>query len=169
MPTECYLLLIVHVTFWWCIHSYASRMLSGRLAYECIHTMKKKKRSKGACAIKLDMHKAYDRVEWIFLEKIMSKLGFDHCIRLIMACVSSIESNSIIVRQKCSHQPEVYNKVNLYHPISFSWLLKACRAWSAKRRIGGGLKCKEGWKVLIWLEGGWIAYLKNLQSTRAKD
>jgi hypothetical protein len=48
------------------------------LAYECIHTMKKKKGSKGACAIKLDMHKAYNRVEWVFLEKIMSRLGFDH-------------------------------------------------------------------------------------------
>lgn len=27
-------------------------------------------------AIKLDMRKAYDRVEWIFLEQIMAKMGF---------------------------------------------------------------------------------------------
>jgi hypothetical protein len=61
------------------------------LAYECIHTMKKKKGSKGLCAIKLDMHKAYDRVEWVFLERIMAKLGFDQrWIKLVMACVTFV-------------------------------------------------------------------------------
>jgi hypothetical protein len=62
------------------------------LAYECIHTMKKKNGKKGLCAIKLDMHKAYDRVEWVFLEKIMAKLGFDQrWIKLVMACVTSVQ------------------------------------------------------------------------------
>ena len=64
------------------------------LAYECIHTMKRKKGSKGLCAIKLDMHKAYDRVEWGFLEKIMAKIGFDQrWIKLVMACVTSVRYN----------------------------------------------------------------------------
>ena len=37
------------------------------------------------------MNKAYDRVEWGFLEKIMAKLGFDQrWIKLIMACVNSV-------------------------------------------------------------------------------
>jgi hypothetical protein len=62
------------------------------LAYECIHTMKKKKGKRKLCAVKLDMHKAYDRVEWIFLEKIMIKLGFDQIwTKLIMACVRSVK------------------------------------------------------------------------------
>ena len=62
------------------------------LAYECIHIMKKKKGKRGLCAVKLDMHKAYDRVEWIFLEKIMTKLGFDRrWMNLIMACVKSVK------------------------------------------------------------------------------
>ena len=41
--------------------------------------------------MKLDMHKAYDRVEWIFLRAMMEKLGFDTgWIDMIMACVSFV-------------------------------------------------------------------------------
>jgi hypothetical protein len=62
------------------------------VAYECIHTIKNKRSgSNGACALKLDMHKAYDRVEWIFLENMMRRMGFaERWISLMMACVSSV-------------------------------------------------------------------------------
>ena len=62
------------------------------VAYECIHIIKNKKSgATGTCAVKLDMHKAYDRVEWIFLENMMRKLGFhERWISLMMACVRSM-------------------------------------------------------------------------------
>ena len=63
------------------------------VAYECLHTMKKRKKGKfGTCAIKSDMHKAYDRVEWVFLEAMLTKLGFHaQWIQMVMTCVRSVE------------------------------------------------------------------------------
>jgi hypothetical protein len=47
------------------------------VAYESIHAIKNKRNGVvGSCVIKLDMHKAYDIVEWIFLENMMRKLVF---------------------------------------------------------------------------------------------
>jgi hypothetical protein len=62
------------------------------VAYECIHKIKNKRNGNaGLCAVKLDMHKAYDRVEWVFLRNTMKKLGFsDGWIDLMMARVTSV-------------------------------------------------------------------------------
>jgi hypothetical protein len=41
--------------------------------------------------VKLDMMRAYNRVEWIFLEKIMLKLGFlEEWDKMIMRCITSM-------------------------------------------------------------------------------
>ena len=43
-------------------------------------------------AVKLDMHKAYDRVEWVFLRNMMENLGFHpRWIEMIMSYVSSVK------------------------------------------------------------------------------
>ena len=47
------------------------------IAFESLHHMKTQCSGKtGFMALKLDMSNAYDRVEWVFLEKILLKMGF---------------------------------------------------------------------------------------------
>jgi hypothetical protein len=47
------------------------------VAFETLHHMHTTKMGRdGAMALKLDMSKAYDRVEWNYLESIMRKMGF---------------------------------------------------------------------------------------------
>ena len=46
------------------------------LAHEIMHSFKKKKGKTGYMAVKLDMEKAYDRLEWDFIKTILTRLGF---------------------------------------------------------------------------------------------
>ncbi|KAL4296847.1 hypothetical protein GQ457_12G013350 [Hibiscus cannabinus] len=82
-----------------CIADNQSAFVPGRLitdnflvAHELIHYLNCAKNgpNKGA-AIKLDMEKAYDRVEWHFLHDILSKMGFaSGWIDIVMKCVTTV-------------------------------------------------------------------------------
>lgn len=58
-------------------------------------------------AIKTDMSKAYDRVEWKFLEALFIKMGFDtKWIAWIMSCITSVSYTVLLNGQTHGRFPE---------------------------------------------------------------
>lgn len=62
------------------------------IAFECFHKIQHSKNPRDSyCAYKLDLAKAYDRVDWDFLEGALRRIGFaDKWIEWVMACVRSV-------------------------------------------------------------------------------
>ncbi|XP_062151896.1 uncharacterized protein LOC133860275 [Alnus glutinosa] len=91
---------------WATIHQ-ESAFISGRLiadnilvAYETLHSMQTRMWGKiGFIGVKLNMSKAYDRVEWAFLKVAMVRMGFHvKSISLVMACVRFVTYSVIVNR-----------------------------------------------------------------------
>ena len=62
------------------------------VGYECLHKIRHNKgKKRGRVALKLDISKTYDRVEWGFLKQVMIRLCFeDKWVRLIMDCITTL-------------------------------------------------------------------------------
>lgn len=61
-----------------------------------MYNMQRSKKKKGDVAFKIDLEKAYDNVDWAFLEDCLKDFGFPTLtVKLIMHCVTS-SSLSII-------------------------------------------------------------------------
>lgn len=62
------------------------------IAHEIFHSMESRMNSKnGFTAVKLDLMKAYDRVEWDFVHKMLLQIGFNHIwSNRLMSCISSV-------------------------------------------------------------------------------
>nr|KYP45068.1 Retrovirus-related Pol polyprotein LINE-1 [Cajanus cajan] len=57
---------------------------------EIIHSMSKSRRKKGDVVFKLDLEKAYDRVDWRFVEEVLVTFGFPMTvIRMIMSSIKT--------------------------------------------------------------------------------
>ncbi|XP_030939894.1 uncharacterized protein LOC115964781 [Quercus lobata] len=75
------------------------------VAFETLHYMKNhNSRNSGFMAIKFDMSKAYDRVEWSFLKAVMTQMGFnDQWVALIMECITTVTYSILINGEPCGN------------------------------------------------------------------
>jgi hypothetical protein len=103
------------------------------LAYELTHYLQNKRiRIDSYAALKLDMSKAYDCVEWEFLRKMMCKLGFHQSwVEVIMKFISSV---SYRVKLNGELTEEILPQRGLrqgdpYHPIYSCYVLKLFPAY----------------------------------------
>ncbi|KAK6149255.1 hypothetical protein DH2020_016780 [Rehmannia glutinosa] len=72
------------------------------VAYEIHHSMKSRRHSNtGHMSIKVDMSKAFDRVEWSFLIQVLAAFGFpSQFISLITTCISTSSFSSLLNGQQ---------------------------------------------------------------------
>ncbi|XP_048596341.1 uncharacterized protein LOC125578098 [Brassica napus] len=122
------------------------------IAHEVIHALKTNEQmSSGFMAIKPDMSKAFDRVEWGYLRALLRALGFEeNWIEKIMFCVSTaVENGSIHGIQFSEEGPMIH------HMLFADDCLLICKASSeqlinvAKSAITFGVKVKDNIKAEI--------------------
>ena len=85
----------------------SDRLISDNIfvAFETLHYMQNHNQGKsGFMALKLDISKAYDRVEWEYMERVMIKMGFhSRWIQLMMRCITTASYSVLINGQPHGH------------------------------------------------------------------
>ncbi|XP_045797887.1 uncharacterized protein LOC123892085 [Trifolium pratense] len=118
------------------------------IAMECFHWLNKKVKGKrGTMALKMDMAKAYDKMEWAFIRGVLQSMGFpERILQLIMSCISTVSYQILINDQpNSSFSPNRgIRQGDLLSP-SFFCVLMSCLVCCIKR-----LKAKP-FTVSKWL------------------
>ncbi|MCI00450.1 RNA-directed DNA polymerase (Reverse transcriptase), partial [Trifolium medium] len=92
-----------------CVSEEQSAFVEGRsitdnalIAIEVIHALKRRTRGlKGEFALKIDISKAYDKVDWGFLRGMLERMGFaNKWIHWMMLCVSSVTYSVLVNFEK---------------------------------------------------------------------
>ena len=75
------------------------------MAFEFMHYLNHEDdRKENYMSIKLDMSKAFNRVEWNFIKEVTEKMGFaKKWVDLIMLCISSLSYSIIINGEACGN------------------------------------------------------------------
>ena len=102
------------------------------MAFELMHYLDHKKEGRdGFMAVKLNMSKAYDQVEWKFIEEVMRRMGFqERWIGWIMICISTV-SYSIIINVEAHDSIVPSRGLRQEDPLSSYLFLLCTEALSA--------------------------------------
>ena len=127
------------------------------IAYECTHYLKRKKGKLSACAVKLDMAKAYDRFEWVYLQRMMLRLGFHEVfVSLVMRCVTSV-SLSVRVNGVLTEPFRPTRGIRQGDPISPYLFLLCAEGLSSLLKSRGPVYLSRG--VRVGIHAPWISHL----------
>ena len=73
------------------------------IAQELVYTLSKKRGKQGFMIMKLDLKKAFDRMEWSFVRRVLIHFGFPPTIiKLILSCISSTSTSLLFNGSKLS-------------------------------------------------------------------
>ncbi|CAM8929085.1 unnamed protein product [Rhodiola kirilowii] len=128
------------------------RLISDNIlaAHELIHFINTRgKQRVGYLSLKLDISKAYDRVEWDYLEAIHRRMGFpDKWTKLIMACVKSVYY-TIRVNDRVTEEIWPERGLRQGDPLSpylflicTEWFAQKLKQWQGESRLQGIRICR---------------------------